>query len=304
MSRRTLALILTSVLLSLALASAARAQTNAPDAEAAEAELREGARLYRAGDFAAAEQHFRRALELNPTRKHIPLFIARAIQQQYKLGDTSPQNVATAERAIAAYEEILKEDRQDDDAYKAIVYLYGRLKRDDKVVEMLTRRAEDLRVPDDKRANAYVILASRKWQCSNDVTERPENKRTLRTRRGPSVRYRMPADASDFRRARRCADEGLRLIEEAVRLDRENVTCWSYKLHILREESKLAEMAGDAARKADYDGRYAEAYATYKKLLGRPDKSRPPHDPDTRARGTTRPRLVGSIRTTRPALPA
>src|SRR3954462_7321423 len=130
MMRRTLTAILSSIILLLAFVSAAHAQTDAPtvqtapavqtDASPARTELNEGARAYRDGRFADAEQHFRRALELAPTQKNAPLFIARAVQQQYKPGDETPENVATGERAVAAYQDILNKEPQNDDAYKAI----------------------------------------------------------------------------------------------------------------------------------------------------------------------------------------
>ena len=66
------------IALSLALASVAVASGQTSDA-AARAELNAGAREYRAGNYAAAEEHFRRALELDPTQKDVRLFIARAI---------------------------------------------------------------------------------------------------------------------------------------------------------------------------------------------------------------------------------
>jgi tetratricopeptide (TPR) repeat protein len=264
---RTLAAILSSVILSLAAAAQSHAQTE-PTAQAhptpaqaetnpSKAELNEGARAYKEGRFADAEQHFRRALELDPAQKDAPHFIARSVQQQYRLGDASPENVAAGERAVAAYQDILNADPQNEDAFKAIVHLYGQMKRDDKVLEILRARADDSSVPDDKRAELLVLLASRQWQCSYDVTERGANrKRDTKTGR---ISYRMPADAADFARARQCADEGLRLAEQAVSLDPNSASAWAYKTNLLREASKLAEMEGDAERKADYDKQHEEA---------------------------------------------
>ena len=90
--------ILGTIFLVIAAASVAAGQANA---EAARAEINAGASEYREGNFAAAEEHFRRALELDPTQKNTQLFIARAVQQQFKPGDTTPENVAVGERAVA-----------------------------------------------------------------------------------------------------------------------------------------------------------------------------------------------------------
>src|SRR5947209_19723852 len=136
--------------------------------------LNEGARAYRDGQFAEAEKKFRTAYELDPSQKNAPLFIARAIQQQYKPGVATPENVAVGERAIAEYQDILNKDPGNEGAYSAIVYLYGQMKNDDKVRAMLTERANLTSIPPNKRAEALVILASKQWQCSYDITEQKE----------------------------------------------------------------------------------------------------------------------------------
>src|SRR5919206_4216842 len=118
--------VVVTVLFALAAAVASFGQSNADEARK---ELNEGARAYRAGRFAEAEQRFRRALELDPSQKNTPLFIARAVQQQYKPGLDTPENIAVGERAIAAYQDILNNDPRNEDAYKAIIFLYGQLKR-------------------------------------------------------------------------------------------------------------------------------------------------------------------------------
>ena len=227
--------------------------------------LNEGARAYRDGRFADAEGRFREAYELDPSQKNAPLFIARAVQQQYKPGVTSPENLAVGEKAVAAYQDILKSDPGNEDAYKAIVFLYGQMKQDDKVNQMLMERASSGPNPKAK-AEALTILASKQWQCSYDITERRENRK--RDTKSGRVTYHMPADAADFGKARQCADEGLRLVEEAVSLDPNSPSAWSYKANLLREASKLAEMEGDAEHKADYEKQYEEAFDAQKRAIG------------------------------------
>ena len=267
MMRRTLSAVISSVLLTLALtlafAPAARAQTPREDAVK---EVMAGARAYREGRFVEAEQRFRRAFELDPAQKNAPLFIARAIQQQYKHGDTSPENVATGERAVAAYQDLLNRDPQNEDAYKAMVFLYGKLDRWDKVEDMLSMRANDPLVSSEKRAEAFVILASRRWQCSYDVTG-PEEKWAEALRRGPRI------DAADLIKARQCVDEGMGFIEQSVSLDPKGPLVWAYKAHLVREASKLAEVDGDAERKADYDRQREEALDSQKRVTAEAERN-------------------------------
>ena len=257
--RKTLA----ALALALAASAVCAGQTNA---EAARKELNLGSRAYLAGRFAEAEQRFRRALELDPEGKNLRVFIARAIQQQYKPGDMTPENVAAGERAVAAYQEILARDPANEDAYKAVVFLYQQMKRDEKVLELLLGRANDFSLPNASRSEAFVILASRQWQCSYDVTEQKENKAAEQQADKAVVKYKMPADQSDFLKARQCATDGLQLAEQALTLNPDNRNAWAYKSNLLREAAKLAEMEGDATQKAEYERLYAEANERQQRL--------------------------------------
>jgi hypothetical protein len=227
--------------------------------------LNEGARAYRDGRFADAEEKFRTAHDLDPTQKNASIFIARAVQQQYKPGVTTPENIAVGERAVAEYDKILKENPGNEDAYKAIVFLYGQMKRDDKVNQLLMERAGSGPNPKAK-AEALTILASKQWQCSYDVTEQKENKTTENKPDKILIHYKKPANQADFDKAMQCTTEGLRLAEQATSIDPENPNAWSYKANILREKAKLAEMAGDAAAKDGFDKQYTEALDTQKRL--------------------------------------
>src|SRR5215207_427490 len=70
-------------------------------------QLNEAARAYREGRFVEAEQHSREAAALDPSNKTAPMFIARSIHQQYRPGVQSPENIAKAQQAIGAYQQIL-----------------------------------------------------------------------------------------------------------------------------------------------------------------------------------------------------
>ena len=227
--------------------------------------LNEGARAYKDGRFADAEAKFREAHELDPSQKNAPLFVARAVQQQYKPGVQTPENLAVGEKAVTAYQEILKTNPGNEDAYKAIVFLYGQMKQDEKVNQMLMERASSGPNPKAK-AEALTILASKQWQCSYDVTEQKENKTTENKPDKILIHYKKPANQADFDKAQQCTTEGLKLAEQATSVDPENPNAWSYKANLLREKTKLAEMAGDAAATADLDKQYEAALETQKRL--------------------------------------
>jgi len=104
-------------------------------------QLNEAARAYREGRFVEAEEHSRRAAELDPNNKTAPMFIARTIHAQYRPGVQSPENIAKAQEAIQAYQKLLERNPKDEEAYKAIAYLYGAIKEDDKLRDWISARA-------------------------------------------------------------------------------------------------------------------------------------------------------------------
>jgi hypothetical protein len=217
-------------------------------------ELNEAARTYREGHFEEAEQHSRRALQLDPDNKTAPSFIARTIHAQYRPGVQSPENLAKANEAIQAYQQILQKNPKNDEAYKAIAYLYGAIKEDDKLRAWISSRANDTSVEPEKRAEAYIVLASKDWDCSFKMTELPANKTTtLNEGNRASVSYKKPKEQREFDTAQACVKRGLEEIENAIKLDPNSESAWSYKTNLLLEASKLAEMDGKTEQKAELD---------------------------------------------------
>jgi tetratricopeptide (TPR) repeat protein len=238
--------------------------------------LNEGARAYREGNFAEAEQKFRYAYELDPSQERTPLFIARSIQQQYKPGVSTPENVEKGQAAIQAYQDILTREPANDDAYKAVVYLYGQMKNEDKVRELLMQRAALETLPTEKRSEALTVLASKQGKCSYDITELKENKEQKNTTEDGKQKvvyvYKKPANQADFDAARRCVEEGLKLSERATQLDPNSAGAWSAHAALLREATKVAEMEGNAEARTRFDQQYDKALETAKRLTEEAEK--------------------------------
>jgi tetratricopeptide (TPR) repeat protein len=223
-------------------------------------QLNEAARAYHEGHFEEAEQYSRKALELDPNSKTAPVFIARSIHAQYRQGVQSPENIAKAQQAIQAYQRILEKDPKNEEAYKAIAYLYGATKDDEKLRSWISSRAVDTSAPPEKRAEAYIVLASKDWDCSFKITELPTNKTTtLGAGNRATVTYKKPQNQKDFDQAQACVKRGLEEVENAIKLDPNNESAWSYKTNLLIEASRLAEMDGKTDLKAQLDKQREEA---------------------------------------------
>jgi tetratricopeptide (TPR) repeat protein len=224
-------------------------------------QLNEAARAYREGKFAQAEQHSREAAALDPDNKTAPMFIARTIHAQYRPGVQAPENVAKAQQAIEAYQQILAKNPNDDEAYKAIAYLYGAIKDEDKLRQWITARANSDAAEPEKRAEAFVVLASKDWDCSFKITEQQGVKTTTidPANNKATISYKKPKEPKDFDQAQVCVKQGLVEAESAIKFDPNNESAWSYKTNLLLEASKLAEMDGQTEQKAQYQKDYEAA---------------------------------------------
>jgi hypothetical protein len=224
-------------------------------------ELNEAARAYREAHFEEAEQHSRRALELDPENKTAPLFIARIFHREYRPCINTHENLAKAHTSIEEYKKLLQKDPKNEEAYKAIASLLGAIKEDEEQRKWILQRASDGNADAEKRSEAYVVLASKDWHCSNEITDLPSNKITTvdTSNNKATVSYRKPKDEKEFQAAKMCVTRGLEEIENAIKLDPNSEAAWSYKTNLLLEASKLAEMEGKMDEKAQLDKKREEA---------------------------------------------
>ena len=105
----------------------------------------------------------------------------------------------------------------------------------------------------EKRAEAYIVLASKDWNCSFQITDLPTNKITTVSEGKATVSYKKPKEQKDFDSAQMCVKRGLEEVENAIKFDPNSEPAWSYKTNLLIEASKLAEMDGKTDQKAELD---------------------------------------------------
>ena len=102
--------------------------------------------------------------------------------------------------AIEEYKKLLQSDPKNEEAYKAIASLLGAIKEEQQQRAWILQRASDNNADSDKRSEAYVVLASKDWHCSNEITDLPTNKITTvdPTNNKATVSYKKPKDEKDF----------------------------------------------------------------------------------------------------------
>ena len=237
-------------------------------------EINEGARLYRSGDFAEAQQRFARALELDPEQRNAQLFLARSIDKQFRPPVSDDQARARVNEAIAAYQRVLEQPAGDnperemqarDEAHRAIIRLLGALENQEpRRMQMLEARARDESIPRPMRSWDLTYLAGKDWSCANTVID--ANKQTVTRDNRPVISYTRPQDPTQFSQAMECAQRGLERVNQAVEFDQSSVAAWAVKANLLLAMSRLAEMEGNAERRAQFDTQYEQARETSARL--------------------------------------
>lgn len=224
-------------------------------------QVNEGARFYKEQKFLEAEEHFRRALELEPTNQNVRVFLARDLHQQYLTNRHTPENIKKGEEAVELYQKILTENQKDEATNDALASLIGSLKGADALKEYRSERANNEQVKPVYRAKALTFLAGEKYNCVNEVTEAAKD--TILENNEAVFVFKKPENLDDFATAKQCADDGLMLIEKVLLLDDTKSSPFSYKASLLIQKSRLAEMDGNTA---DKDKFKAEAEAPKKRF--------------------------------------
>jgi len=205
-------------------------------------ELNKVAQNYKEKKFAEAEMHAKRALELDPDNENARVFIARTIHAQYRKGVDSPENIEKANQAIQAYRDIAKQDPNNDEAFTAVTVLLGSLGKPDEQRLWVEERSNNGNVEPKKRADALAFLASKDWECSNQVTDNPSNQRKVEKDGKTILQFTRPKDLADYDKAVKCMTAGLEKAEKAISMDNDNEKAWSQKYNLLLEAKKLAQM--------------------------------------------------------------
>ncbi|HEX8847617.1 MAG TPA: hypothetical protein VF791_23450 [Pyrinomonadaceae bacterium] len=257
----------------------------------AKSQLNEAVSAYKSSKYEAAEQHARKALELDPANENATLILAIILQAQYRPLDASDPNRMKAEEAIGLYRQIEEKNPNDEQAFKAVTVLFDYLARaserqileaeeqsrksrpkaeklrwteeadrrrkeaarlSEEQLAWVKKRAENKTVADPGRSEAYAFLAENKLRCSKAITER--NVQPARTNGGSlAVKFKKPEDPVEYDKAVQCINEGLELAYTALSLNVESEAALAAKYRLLLEAGKLARMGGDEKKAAEYE---------------------------------------------------
>jgi hypothetical protein len=243
--------------------------------------LVDGTQAYQNKNFEQAESLFREAVQRDPDQLLGQLFLARTLHSQYAANRTNAQK---AEEAIAEYKKIiprykdevakkkqaLDQNPNDEKAIKAyndtltilnssisaVGNLLENTQKTDEWRAWQNEIANDASFPASTRAAALTLLAAKENTCANDITSVEPVRKTVKVDGADTYQYVKPTDNAVYEQLKGCIARGKQLIDQALELQKDSDSIWSYKTSLLIQEQRLAEMDG---RKEDEARLKAEA---------------------------------------------
>ena len=258
--------------------------------------LVDGAKAYNERKFEEAENLFRRAVGFDENLatfegKMAQLFLARTLHSEYA-GDRDQKD--TAEKAIGEYKKTLAgfvadvaekraalANSPDDEALKnelegsektvgsivsAVASLHQNLDQNDKWLEWQTAQAKSAEIPNVARANAYIAMGAKQYSCANDISDDEAVKSTVEKDGEASFVFKKPESEDDFKKLKECVEKGSDYIDNAIKLNAESDSAWSYKTSLLVQQARIAEMEGDTESKDKFKEESDEAKKKFDEL--------------------------------------
>jgi len=122
-------------------------------------QLNKGVQAFKNAQYPEAVEHFKTAVELDPSFPVARLYLATAYMQQYIPGADSPENNQMAQAAHDQFMKVLEQTPKDKVAIASIASLYLNQKKWDDARQWY----EKLIAVDDKNADAYYSLGFIAW---------------------------------------------------------------------------------------------------------------------------------------------
>jgi hypothetical protein len=196
-----------------------------------------GVQAYKNARYEEATQHFRRAVDLDPTLLNARLYLATAYAQQYIPGVDTPDNNKFAEQAIGQYKAVLELDPKNINSVKGIAYLDLQMKQFDKAKEFY-RKATEL---DPNDPEPYYSVAVIDWTQTYQPRMELRAKLDLKQLQ-PLIRSTECWQLRDANRE--LVDDGIAMLKKAIELRRDYDDAMAYMNLMYRERADI--QCGDA----------------------------------------------------------
>ncbi|PWU03628.1 MAG: hypothetical protein C5B51_18535 [Terriglobia bacterium] len=219
-------------------------------------QLNKGAQAFRNAQYAEAVEHFKTAVELDPTFPVARLYLATAYMQQYIPGAESPENAQMAKAAYDNFLKVLEQDPKNTVAIASIASLYLNQKKWDDAQQWY----EKLIAVDPNNADAYYsmgFIAWSKWypiygMARADLGMKQDDP-------GPLKDKKVKAELKE--KYLPVINAGLQALDKTLQINPEYEDAMSYKNLLIRERADLVDT------KDEYEKEVKEADSWVQKAL-------------------------------------
>ena len=143
--------------------------------------LNKGVNAFRAGQYSAAADAFKTAIDLDPDFPVARLYLATAYMSQYVPGSDTPENKQNASAAMDQFQRVLKDDPKNLLATQSLANLYYQMK-DFKNAEEWNKKVIEI---DPKNKEAYYTLGVIAWTQFVPPDREAKNAQGLKPEEGP-----------------------------------------------------------------------------------------------------------------------
>ncbi|HSR54226.1 MAG TPA: tetratricopeptide repeat protein [Acidobacteriota bacterium] len=192
-------------------------------------QVNEGVAAYSAKEYTEAVEHFKKAVELDPSLIDAKLYLAHSYRIQYVPGIPRQENVQLAENAIATFKEVVEEASEEQadalhNAMASIAGLYDAMGEYELSKEWFRRRAET----ETDNAEPYYGVGTVAYKQANNLTgDKGVNVEEL------SEEERLQAT--------QYVDEGIEALQQAREIRPDYAEALEYLNLLYRERAELAE---------------------------------------------------------------
>jgi tetratricopeptide (TPR) repeat protein len=217
-------------------------------------EMNKGVQAYRANHYAEAVDHFKKAVEYDPTNENARLYLATSYMIQWVPGAESPDNKKNYEMARKTFEDVLKKDPKNSLALASMASMAynsasaGTPEQKTAALNEAKKWNERRIEVNPKDAEAYYYLGVIDWAQAFTPLQtarvqqhmKPDDPGPIKDRK---IREELKAKYQNL------IEEGIENLKKCLSIDKENEDAMSYLNLLLRKKADLED--SPEASKAD-----------------------------------------------------
>ncbi len=217
-------------------------------------QINKGVLAFKNAQFAQAVEHFQKAASFDPTMLNARLFLATALAQQYVVGGTDAANIQMGNRAIQAYQDVVKMAQNNTTAMTTAIGSIGNLYYNMRNFDQAKVYQERLMKIEPNDPDPYYWIGVLDWTpCyARDAALRAQlNLTRPKNPAQPDVLPPLPKKAREELTAQNgsLVDEGIQNLNKAIELRPNYANVYTYLNLLYRQKAELE--ADPDARTAD-----------------------------------------------------